>query len=286
VRRLSKLIVPAYLALACLSPFALLGQPLSKKPVVRVELRIKADEYRICLKKILGQVEASIDQELARDAQGIAGLKFVSWRADKTPAAAVLSVFLDERKAAFGKDIFLNLKLDSKPFPLPFEIPVYASSDLHHPGDSDKLEARIGELWRDRLSKEDFQRQIREFLKDVPIAYDASIPKKNLVVVPVSKEDMQPGEGSELRVDFKPQNPQSDNDANLTLKTSDMSSYASVVGTVSDFKFPDGSRSNGWSDGIWQIYSHKRDKGVQVFMIDYRWKYDGTAEKFQTRPLD
>ena len=286
MRRLAKLTASVYLALACFSPFALPGQPLAKKPVVRVELKIVAEEYRICLKKVLDKVEASISQKLAKDAQAVSGLKFVTWSTAAAPGAPVLSAFLDDKKGGSGKDIFLRFNFNSQPFPLSFQIPVYTSSQGHSPGDRDKLEAKIEDLWTDRLNKDDFQQQIRKFLQDVPIANDISIPRPNLVIIPVLREDLQPGEGSELSVLFTPLESHED-DAELTLKTLRRSPREwpkSIASMVSAFEFPTGSRSTGWSDGILSVFRHKHEKSVRVFMLDYHWEFDGTTGKIQTRP--
>jgi hypothetical protein len=293
VCRLAKLTASAYLAFACFSPFALPGQPLAEKPIVRVEFKILAEEYRICLKKVLADAEASISQKLAKHAQEVPGLKFVTWSAARAPGAPVLSVFLDDRKAGFGKNIILRFDFNSQPFTLSTQSDsqpmVYNSYEEHSPGDRYKLEAKIEDLWKKQLRISDFRQQIREFLKQVPIANDVSIPipNRNLVIIPVRKDDMQPGEGSKLRVVFQPLKPHSEDDAVLILETLESSPHEwwrNVASTVSDFEFPSGSHSTRWPDRILSVYSRKNEKKVEVFMSDYRWKFESTADKTQTSP--
>lgn len=286
MRRLSELTVGVYLALMGFGALALPGQPLVKRPVVRVEVKILAGDYRICLKKILSHVEASISQKLARDAQEVPALRFVTWSAAAASNAPVLSVYLDEAKAGFGKNIFLRFNFNAQRFPLGFQIPVYKSYEEQSPGNRDRLEAKIKELWMEQLNRGDFQQQIREFLKTVPIAREVSIPRSNLVIVPLLKDDLQPREGSELGVLFMPLESHGE-DAELKLRTLARSPHewsSSIASTVSTFEFPTGSRSTGWSEGIWPVFRRKDEKSVRVFMLDYRWEYDGTADRLQRSP--
>jgi hypothetical protein len=205
--------------LALLSP-RLLGA--EAKPLIGVEFRIDARDFRLNLYPYLSEIEKELSRQVAELSASSQG--FLTWRPfsqgeDRSPLAAVLHVSLTQEPSSQGLGSSMRLHFSAEVGPLgsrsdcfkaavetvsvrplkDLDLELFSALEPQPTGDREALMERI----QNKLNNAGFRDTLgKAFARKIPICHAAERLQTGLVAIGLNRSDLDMEEGSKMEIDL------------------------------------------------------------------------------------